>query len=73
MLDAAKEGRYAYPAINISSLIKADNGLTVNSGTVELGGTLTKPTTITASAANPLALQGLAPEHCAEKRVPLQM
>ena len=46
-------------AINISSLIKADNGLTVNSGTVELGGTLTKPTTITTSAANPLALQGL--------------
>jgi len=37
----------------------ADNGLTVTGSKVQLGGTLTKPTALTTTAANTLAIQGL--------------
>lgn len=40
-------------------LIAADNGLTTASGKVQLGGSLTQPTTITTDTANTLALKGL--------------
>lgn len=46
-------------SINLSTMIKAANGLTIANGAIELGGTLTKPTTIETSATAPLALQGL--------------
>ncbi len=39
--------------------ILADNGLTRNSNTIELGGNLNKPTTITTSNTNTLAIDGL--------------
>ena len=46
--------------VNINSLIKANNGLVVNNdNTLQLGGALTKPTTITADATNTLAIDGL--------------
>ncbi|MBP1223756.1 hypothetical protein [Flavobacterium sp. 1355] len=37
----------------------ADNGLTTAGGKMQLGGTLTKPTALTTTAANTLAIQGL--------------
>lgn len=45
--------------INNSSLANANNGLTVNSGTIQLGGNLITPTTITTDNSNTLAVQGL--------------
>ena len=45
--------------VDISSLIKAENGLSVASGTIVLGGTLIQPTTITTDATNTLAVDGL--------------
>ena len=49
-------------SIDIGALVKANNGLSVVAGTVELGGTLTKPTTITTSATNTLTITGLPEE-----------
>lgn len=43
----------------ISILSGSDNGLTATSGTVQLGGTLTKATAIATSATNTLAITGL--------------
>ena len=37
----------------------ADNGLTATGGKIQLGGTLTKPTALTTTAANTLAISGL--------------
>lgn len=45
--------------INPNSLSAADNGLTVNSGKVQLGGALLKPTSLVTTASNTLALEGL--------------
>jgi len=45
------------PAVSV--LNSADNGLSVTNGNVQLGGTLTQPTTLTASATNTLAVNGL--------------
>ncbi|MDI9318972.1 MAG: hypothetical protein QM530_00725 [Phycisphaerales bacterium] len=42
-----------------SSLVQANNGLSKSGDTTQLGGTLAKATTITASATNTLAVQGL--------------
>jgi hypothetical protein len=42
-----------------SDVVGAANGLTLNAGTIELGGALTKPTTITTTATNTLAVGGL--------------
>src|SRR5690554_4743026 len=56
----------------INSLIEVDNGLnTDNDDVVELGGALIRPTTITASAANTLAIAGLqnAPDANVNKAV----
>src|SRR5690554_5001677 len=56
----------------INSLIEVDNGLnTDNDDVVELGGALIRSTTITASAANTLAIAGLqnAPEANANKAI----
>ena len=48
--------------VDISSLISANNGLTVNTdNTVQLGGALIQPTTITTDATNTLAVAGLEP------------
>ena len=44
---------------SVSVLISANNGLTVNNGTVQLGGGLLKPTTISTDIANTLAIKGL--------------
>ena len=49
-------------SIDITTLVQAQNGLTVVDGAVELGGTLTKPTTITTSATNTLTINGLQEE-----------
>ena len=49
-------------SIDIATLVQAQNGLTVVDGAVELGGTLTKPTTITTSATNTLTINGLQEE-----------
>ncbi|OXA98871.1 hypothetical protein B0A75_13130 [Flavobacterium oncorhynchi] len=43
----------------VSVLISANNGLTVLDGNVQLGGSLIKPTTITADNTNTLAISGL--------------
>ena len=44
---------------SVSVLISANNGLTATNGNVQLGGTLTNPTTIVTDAANTLAISGL--------------
>lgn len=46
-------------ASKLLDVLKANNGLTKNGDTVQLGGTLTKPTTITTDATNTLAIDGL--------------
>jgi hypothetical protein len=46
-------------ASKLLSVLGAGNGLTKNGDTVELGGQLTKPATITTSASNTLAIDGL--------------
>ena len=52
--------RYADTASMLAPYInKADNGLTKNGQTVQLGGALNQPTTITTTAANFLAVTGL--------------
>ncbi|BDU26932.1 hypothetical protein FLGSB24_36760 [Flavobacterium sp. GSB-24] len=43
----------------LSDDVAADNGLTANDAKIELGGALTKPTVITATASNSLSLAGL--------------
>lgn len=48
--------------IDIRSFVKASNGLSVVTSTVELGGALTKPTDITTSMANTLSITGLTEE-----------
>ncbi|PBJ08217.1 hypothetical protein BSF42_35700 [Flavobacterium sp. ACN6] len=45
------------PAVPI--LVTADNGLTTTNGNVQLGGTLTSPTTIITDPTNTLSIQGL--------------
>ncbi|KAF2515551.1 beta strand repeat-containing protein [Flavobacterium foetidum] len=45
------------PAVPV--LVSADNGLTATNGKVQLGGGLTKPTTIATTATNTLAISGL--------------
>ena len=45
--------------IDISSLIKAENGLSVAGGNVVMGGDLINPTTVTTDATNTLAVDGL--------------
>ena len=45
--------------IDNSSLANANNGLSVNSGTIQLGGRLITPTVITTDNANTLAIEGL--------------
>ncbi|NML69067.1 hypothetical protein HHL23_04585 [Chryseobacterium sp. RP-3-3] len=47
------------PAVPV--LIAASNGLTATNGDVKLGGTLSQPTNIVASAANTLSINGLQP------------
>ena len=47
------------PAVPV--LISANNGLTATNGNVQLGGALTQATTVTASATNTLAVEGLQP------------
>jgi hypothetical protein len=42
-----------------AALTKADNGLSVNNGSVQLGGTLRQSTTVTTSATNTLTINGL--------------
>lgn len=49
-------------AVDIRTLLKAANGLSVTNGVFELGGVLHKPTTITTSATNTLAVAGLTEE-----------
>ncbi|SHL98920.1 beta strand repeat-containing protein [Flavobacterium chilense] len=44
---------------SVSVLISANNGLTATNGNVQLGGSLTNPTTIVTDAANTLAISGL--------------
>lgn len=46
--------------------ITADNGLSVNNGTLVLGGALNQPTTITTTNTNSLAITGLEPGNLAE-------
>ena len=41
------------------STVNANNGLTNNAGTIQLGGSLTQPTTITTSSTNTLSIGGL--------------
>jgi hypothetical protein len=54
--------KYADTAAMLSNYINdANNGLTKNGKTVELGGTLTKQTTINTTAANFLSITGLQP------------
>ena len=43
----------------ITSAITADNGLTITTGNTQLGGALIKPTTVTTTTANTLAIGGL--------------
>ncbi|MFV0566300.1 MAG: hypothetical protein ACK5NB_10770 [Flavobacteriaceae bacterium] len=43
----------------VGNAVKANNGLGINGGNVQLGGALVAPTTITASASNTLAVAGL--------------
>ncbi|MFH6962450.1 hypothetical protein ACHRWC_07680, partial [Flavobacterium plurextorum] len=43
----------------ITSAITADNGLTITTGNTQLGGALIKPTTVTATSVNTLAIGGL--------------
>jgi hypothetical protein len=45
--------------MSLKDAVKANNGLTKNGDTVQLGGTLTKPTIITTDSANTLAIPGL--------------
>lgn len=45
--------------VDTSTLVKANNGLTVTTGTVTFGGALVKPTSITTTAVNTLSLVGL--------------
>lgn len=53
-------GVFRYRSVGaILANIKANNGLTRNADSIQLGGTLTKPTTINTSATNTLAITGL--------------
>jgi len=45
--------------VNPNSVSTADNGLNSTAGNVQLGGVLLKPTTVTATASNTLAIAGL--------------
>ncbi len=45
--------------ININPIVAADNGLSSTLGNVQLGGDLLKPTTLTTTSINTLAIQGL--------------
>jgi hypothetical protein len=47
------------PVVSATSVTAANNGLTATNGTVQMGGALTGPTVVTASAANTLAIAGL--------------
>lgn len=60
--DGASDVKYpSAKAVNdyITNRFQADNGATISSGKVELGGALTKATSITTSASNTLAIAGL--------------
>lgn len=57
VLTSTVNGVASSPGLQI--LASADNGLTATSGKVQLGGTLTAPTTLTASTVNTLSLQGI--------------
>jgi hypothetical protein len=50
-------GVLSSPPVNVLS--SADNGLSATNGNVQLGGTLTQPATVSASAENTLAITGL--------------
>ncbi len=64
-------------AADLSSLVRADNGLTINDGSddindkgkVQLGGALIQPTTIAADGTNTLAITGLQAAAAANKIV----
>lgn len=56
-LTSTVNGVLSSPPVNVLS--SADNGLSVTNGNVQLGGTLTQPTTVSASAGNTLAITGL--------------
>ena len=43
----------------VNQVLNADNGVTITSNTIQLGGTLITPTVITTDSTNTLALQGL--------------
>ena len=45
--------------IMVNQVLNADNGVTITSNTIQLGGTLITPTVITTDSTNTLALQGL--------------
>src|ERR1043165_328633 len=47
------------PTTTISNVIRANNGLNRDADSIQLGGPLTEPTTVTTSATNTLALAGL--------------
>ena len=47
------------PAADDNTIVTSDNGLTKTANNIQLGGTLTKATTIAASTANTLAVTGL--------------
>lgn len=49
-------------AVDLSTLVQVANGLSATNGVFELGGVLNKPTTLTTSATNTLAVAGLTEE-----------
>jgi len=56
-LSSSVNGVTSSPGLNLIS--SADNGLSSENGNVQLGGTLIKPTTLSATAINSLSLNGL--------------
>lgn len=56
-LTSTVNGVESSPAVGV--LTSADNGVVATNGNVQMGGALTKPTTLSASAANTLAITGL--------------
>lgn len=62
-VDTSNGNLYTYDGTNwinqSNTTVSANNGLTVNSDTVQLGGSLINPTTITTDNTNTLALEGL--------------
>ncbi|HLP06374.1 MAG TPA: hypothetical protein VK152_13195 [Paludibacter sp.] len=56
-LTSTVNGVESSPAVGV--LTSSDNGMVATNGNVQLGGVLTKPTTLSASVANTLAITGL--------------